>query len=596
MLSSDDIVDLPSKEYEYVTNQMQHFLKETTKTKFKDNGFIYKRSVLLHGKPGCHAAGTEILMFNGSTKKVEEVQVGDLLMGPDSNPRKVLELAQGREPMVRITPVKGDPFVVNINHILHLTPSGTNSITKSPINIKFSDLLNESETFKERYKLTRTGVEFSNIQELPVNPYIIGSWLGDGTSRTLELTTQDLEIKEFWEKECQLRELNINPTKSQSSGKAITYSITASSFGKGCNSLRNEFQELNLLNNKHIPISYKTASRNNRLELLSGLIDTDGSLTCNGYDYISVSKQLANDVVYLVRSLGLAAYLTECQKGCTYKGEYKEGTYYRVSISGDCSIIPVKLERKKANPREQVKSVLRTGFTYEILPEDNYYGFSLDKDHLYLTGDFTIHHNTGKTVIVSRVVKEALKNNAVVLFNPNPGELQQIYEALEHTAPNKLTLVIFEEIDEIVVNASRASTFLSVLDGEIQKNNIIYLATTNYIDKVPLRFQRPGRFSSIVEVGFPSSQAREVYLTTKKVDPYALKTWVEKTEGFSIDELKETVLAVKCLDETLDTVVGRVKELKERGMESEGGKKKTDDEDDEDEPFSLIGKMVRSKR
>ena len=63
---------------------------------------------------GCHAAGTLILMHDGSTKSVEDVVPGDLLMGPDSKPRRVLQLARGHERMWQVTPKRGgDAFAVN---------------------------------------------------------------------------------------------------------------------------------------------------------------------------------------------------------------------------------------------------------------------------------------------------------------------------------------------------------------------------------------------------------------------------------------------------------------------------------------------------
>lgn len=181
---------------------------------------------------------------------------------------------------------------------------------------------------------------------------------------------------------------------------------------------------------------------------------------------------------------------------------------------------------------------------------------------------------TGKTCIVNKITQNALEKNAVVLFNPDPRKIRYFFEVLEATAPNKLTLVIFEEFDDLVRSGSATEkVLLSVLDGEIQKNNIIYLATTNYIDEIPLRIQRPGRFSSIVEVNFPNVEARSVFLKAKQVSPGLVKAWSEMTEGFSIDELKETVLAVRCLDEKLDTVVNRIRDLKERGLQSESRKK-----------------------
>lgn len=197
---------------------------------------------------------------------------------------------------------------------------------------------------------------------------------------------------------------------------------------------------------------------------------------------------------------------------------------------------------------------------------------------------------TGKTVIVNRITQEALKKDAIVLFNPDPRHMTMFFEALEATAPEKLTLVIFEEFDDLVANPNTEKSLLSILDGEVQKNNVIYMATTNYIDRIPVRMQRPGRFSSIVEVGFPSSEARAVYLQSKKVDKADIGKWVETTDGFSIDELKETVLAVRCLDEKLETVVGRLRDLKDRGLEAEAKTKEDDDED----PFMTLGRAMKN--
>ena len=66
----------------------------------------------------CFAPGTEILMFDGTVKCVEDIKEGEQVMGVDSSPRTVVGLAHGTETMYRVTPVKGDPYVVNESHIL----------------------------------------------------------------------------------------------------------------------------------------------------------------------------------------------------------------------------------------------------------------------------------------------------------------------------------------------------------------------------------------------------------------------------------------------------------------------------------------------
>lgn len=69
---------------------------------------------------GCHAPGTLILLHDGSLKAVEQIVVGDQLMGPDSTTRSVLELHRGRDALFEIRPMKGESFVVNAGHILTL--------------------------------------------------------------------------------------------------------------------------------------------------------------------------------------------------------------------------------------------------------------------------------------------------------------------------------------------------------------------------------------------------------------------------------------------------------------------------------------------
>ena len=77
------------------------------------------------------AKGAKILMNNGSIKKVENIKVGEYLMGPDSKPREVKNLVTGKSEMYKITPSKGDSFVVNKHHILFLKATNINSIVDS---------------------------------------------------------------------------------------------------------------------------------------------------------------------------------------------------------------------------------------------------------------------------------------------------------------------------------------------------------------------------------------------------------------------------------------------------------------------------------
>lgn len=141
---------------------------------------------------------------------------------------------------------------------------------------------------------------------------------------------------------------------------------------------------------------YLTASREDRLQLLAGILDTDGHLSKNCFNLTMKSKQVIDAVAFIARSLGLAVH----QSTKTLKtGDYAGRTYPRVSISGDTDKIPTKVAHKQATPRGQKKDNCRSGFTVDYVGVDDYYGFTLDGDHLYMLDDFTVTHNCGKSLV-----------------------------------------------------------------------------------------------------------------------------------------------------------------------------------------------------
>lgn len=363
---------------------------------------------------GCHAPGTLILMADGSAKPVEKIRVGDHVMGHDSRPRTVLELHTGIDEMFRIVPVKGEPFTVNGDHVLAVKVTNDGSRHAGSIEtITVRDWLRASKTYRHTRKLFRVAVDFPAAQPLPIDPYMLGVLLGDGSlGHGITVTKPDAEI---WQAAREFADgYGIAVNDVTCGGRCPTFSLVTAR-GRP-NHLRAQLRELGLLGTssgtKFIPQVYKTASREYRLQLLAGLIDTDGSLGNGYYDFVSKSRRLADDVAFVARSVGLAAYVKPCLKSC---GDFT-GEYFRVSISGHCDMIPCRVERKKCPPRRQVKDVLVTGFHVEPAGVGVYYGFECDGDHLYVLGDFTVTHNSGKTVIAGHIAREAIEQGKRVLW------------------------------------------------------------------------------------------------------------------------------------------------------------------------------------
>ncbi|MBX3131619.1 MAG: hypothetical protein KF718_33185 [Polyangiaceae bacterium] len=396
------------------------------------------RSVCLVAPTGCHAAGQGILMADGSVVPVEDVRVGDALCGLAGR-RVVSRLHRGTGEMFRIVPTKGDPFVVNADHVLSLVRVREGATSKKCaarageiVDVTVREWLAWSKRQKHIHKLFRVGVrQFEgDTGRQPIPPYILGILLGDGClARMVEFTTADpeplAELRAF------AAERGLSVVRGADSGASTTWRLTApyrrshqtGRIERNSNPLTSELRSMGLCVDgavKFVPRQYLRGAEFERLDVLAGLLDADGSLTGGGFDFISKSEQLARDVAFLSRSLGLAAYVRTVTKSA-HPGHV--GTYYRVSISGECSIIPCRIARKRAPKRFQKKVVTRSGFRVEHVGPGEFFGFTVDQDGRYLLDDFTVTHNSGKTRMGEELVHLAVGRSRRVLWLAHRREL-----------------------------------------------------------------------------------------------------------------------------------------------------------------------------
>lgn len=553
----------------------------------------YKRGIIIYGPPGCHSLNTEILMYDGSLKKIQDIKVGDLVMGPDSKSREVLKLVRGKEQMYQIIPNKGDSFEVNQGHILSLAPSHKNDSIKFNINISVKDFINQSKPFKEKFKLYRKEINFEE-KNLEIPPYILGLWLGDGNSDRVAITTADNVIKEVWEKYILSNGLKISEYKSKKNSKATTYSAIDCGSGNK-NKLNEIFKKLNIINNKHIPLNYLTCSKQQRLELLAGLIDSDGYV--NGYcsksgkgrslEILQKSEILYKNIEYLSRSLGYSSYTKACKKTC-YVGKKKffTGNYFRTSINGNLNEIPTIINHKKCGKRKQIKDVKRIGFSIKKSSVKDYYGFTLDKDHLYLTSDFIVHHNCGKTSFVKYLLSK-YPNTHCLFVDTGMHFSTELFDYIKKVFPEESRkIIVFEDVESINQGErtySKRSSFLNFIDGAKTSENTMFLATTNYIDLVDEALaDRPSRFDKRYHIGLPGKKSRKEFL--EKFFPELkhpenkekLEKLIDKTNNFSGAYFKELFIMVgiqkTTLEEAVDSLSKQIKNFKDKKFDPKQSK------------------------
>ena len=195
-------------------------------------------------------------------------------------------------------------------------------------------------------------------QKISIDPYILGVWLGDGDSNRPCLTNIDIPIIEAWKNYGESIDYNItiSNTKQRKTNVKVgetpyiqNYHIVKP-IGSGRNNIfKDNLNNYILINNKHIPNEYLYNTIDNRLKLLAGLIDTDGSLSRQAYEISQKNEKLSNNIVKLCRSLGFYTRITKGEKSCMYKGEKSIGIYYRITISLNqfSREVPVLLDRKK---------------------------------------------------------------------------------------------------------------------------------------------------------------------------------------------------------------------------------------------------------
>ena len=363
------------------------------------------------GRGKCLGINTQILMYDGTIRLVQDIKAGDLLMGDDSTPRKVLSLARGREVMYKVVTQKGDGYIVNESHILSLkcstylnknTPKGT------VIDMPVTEYLALPKSYHGRGGPLlgyRVPIIFKE-KDVEIDPYLLGYWLGDGASDGTRVSTQESSVIKYMA-DCFKNKHTTLYLKY--TGRQYDYRINSTETHN--NILMNFLKTYNLINNKHIPIHYKCNSRKIQLELLAGLIDSDGYYHDNCYEIIQKNETLLDDIVFLARSLGFSAFKKKTHKTCTNsKNGPVTGTYYITNICGvGLEDIPVNCIRKKAHPRKLLRDCLKYRIKLEKLHEDDYYGFEIDGNHRFVLGDFTVTHNTVMALkIISLLSKKTL--------------------------------------------------------------------------------------------------------------------------------------------------------------------------------------------
>lgn len=387
--------------------------------------------ILITGGRGCERPTQEVIMADMSVKQIKDINEGDLVMGDDFTPRRVLGTLAGRSMMYRVKQTSADDYFVNDAHIIsvrksksamedkgELTKNGTYRRPKGryPQYEEFTDMnvleyANSSKHFRENFRGYKAGSIPYKESEVAIEPYMLGVWLGDGTAIFPNVTNCDEEVIQYlyeYAERIGCRVAVYDKQKTECKGYGIR-----SHDGKN-NPFFNNLRAYGLIGNKHIPQEYISNSERVRLELLAGILDTDGTMYANGYEVTQKSEVLARQIKFVADSLGFRTSINEKR---AYIGEKDCGVYYRIHINGDTWRIPCKVKRKIVT-EDMCHKNKDWRLSYLSVEEDgvgDWCGIILDGNQRYLHSDGTVTHNSGKSfaaaTFIERLTFEMKKRN-----------------------------------------------------------------------------------------------------------------------------------------------------------------------------------------
>ena len=349
----------------------------------------------------CFDPDTEVLMYDRSVRKIKDIHIGDKVLGPDGTPRTVLDECEGVDKMYRIHSGTGcDDQIINSRHKIyyteynHFKKTYTDKLA-TPLELMKEDL-HKSYIKQNRY-LKRVHPTDNNVSSnLLLDPYYLGLWLGDGFTNSPAIINEDIEVIKWLSEYAESNGM----TTTILSDKNVPVIYLKNKVYNHKNPIKDTLQYYGILNRKDIPDDYLHGSVEDKLQLMAGLIDTDGHFSKRDRIYTfsqcESRKHIVDKLAFIARSLGfkcsLHMYKTAGTKHICGNKSTCQNTYTLRIIDGLYDI-PCKIARKKHHWTQKRTKRSLTNFKVSYSHIGKYKGITTDGDHFFVLKDFTVVHN-----------------------------------------------------------------------------------------------------------------------------------------------------------------------------------------------------------
>lgn len=305
------------------------------------------------------AFDTPVLTRNG-WKKHGDLTIRDEVVAPDGRFVKVIAIHPVCDMEYEVSFSNGEKIVCHGNHewtVFNKHRQKTETIaTKAMLQDFENDI--EGRGHRYFYMLPERQPLNGEDKELPVKPYTLGAWLGDGRNQNPDICGAEKDCEEIVKGIYEEGYSFAWKTKHQTTGV----------FYYGFKDLRTDLQKVGMCHSrrkseKHIPDEFFTASIDARLKLLAGLLDTDGTLNVadHRYEFSTSEERLRDDVIKLVSTFGWRCSVVKYEAGVSSSGVRSKRPCWRIAFNPTI-YIPCRLKRKQLHEYSRPRRISITGF------------------------------------------------------------------------------------------------------------------------------------------------------------------------------------------------------------------------------------------
>lgn len=332
----------------------------------------------------CYSPDTEILTEDWTFKEIKDINLNDKVIVEGGIVKTVKAKTYGKADRYLIKQPYGKDYIVTKNHRLVLNQYG-----KGEIILTAEEYFNLSDNQKRHItRVTSNGIESEDIFN-GIPPYLLGLWLGDGRKGAFTILVnkeEEPELLQYLGMVAQMRNIPFEYRKSDCV-KIVEFAFLG---------INQELRDIGVYKNKHVPEQYLKSSIETRLQLLAGLVDSDGySDKKKGCIEFGMSKKHIIESIRLIAlSCGLSA------SDVTHRKSSYDTDSYRVFISGELSMIPILTAKKSFEGYVPVSRGRRNKVSIEHIGVGDYIGIQVDgetdEERKLILSDFTLSLNSGK--------------------------------------------------------------------------------------------------------------------------------------------------------------------------------------------------------